>query len=305
MTDNCCPLCDSKVFSEVRLGLVTCAGCGLVVSPTIWQPQANEMFETEWFGESYHPETSWWVRWFETLNNRRTMRRLAQAKPCGRRLLEVGVGSGSLLQGAWQQGYDVMGCELSRAICMRMEQRGIRMHCGPLEDLSGEGRFNVAVVNHVLEHVHDPVTLLCHIRRLLAPGGVLHLVVPNVACWEARLPGWTSYEPYHLTYFTAPTLKRTIMSSGLVLEQLFTHETFSGWLLALLRTGLGANRNGRIQPNVWTGRPSTGFARPALVEHAYRLAMVSAGGVLWPLRVWQGSIGRGDEIVCIARRSWA
>jgi hypothetical protein len=126
--------------------------------------------------------------------------------------------------------------------------------------------------------------------------------VPNVACWEARLRGWASYEPYHLTYFTPATLKHAVTSSGLRLEQLFTRESFSGWVLAGLRSGLGVNRNGSIQPNVWSERASTGRARSALVEHAYRLAMVCAGSLLWPLRVWQGSIGRGDEIICIARR---
>jgi len=272
------------------------------VSPAIWQPHANELLEAEWFGEGYQPGTSCWVRWFEASNNRRTMRRLARAKIHGRRLLEVGVGSGTLLQAAREQGFEVTGCDLSRTICNRMKQLGIRVHCGRLEELQGEGQFDVVLMNHVLEHVHHPVALLRDVRRLLAPGGLMHICVPNVACWEARLRGWTSYEPYHLTYFIPATLKHAVRSSGLRLEQLFTHESFSGWFLAMLRSGLGVNRDDRIRPNLWTERASTGCARSALAEHAYRLAMVCAGGLLWPLRLWQASIGRGDEIVCIARK---
>jgi 2-polyprenyl-3-methyl-5-hydroxy-6-metoxy-1,4-benzoquinol methylase len=302
MTKTRCVLCDGGTFRQERLGLLNCVRCGLIVSPTIWQSHANEMLEAEWFGESYQPKTSRWVCWFEASNNRRTMRRLAQAKLCGRRLLEVGVGSGSLLQAARGQGFEVAGCDLSPAICERVERLGIRVHCGTLEELQDEGWFDVVVMNHLLEHVHDPVALLGNVQRLLAPGGLVHICVPNAACWEARLRGWTSYEPYHLTYFTSATLKHAVTSSGLVLEQLFTHESFSGWFLAVLRTGLGVNRNGRVQPNVWTERTSTGCARSALAEHAYRLAMVCAGGILWPLRLWQASVGRGDEIVCVARR---
>ena len=303
MTKTCCPLCNGGTFSQERLGLLNCARCGLTVSPAIWQPHANEMLEAEWFGEFYQPETSCWVRWFETWSNRRTMGRIARAKLCGRRLLEVGVGSGALLQAAREQGFEVRGCDLSWSICERVEKLGIRVHCGPLQELQGEGRFDVVVMNHVLEHVHDPVALLGDVRRLLAPDGLVHICVPNVACWEARLWGWTSYEPYHLTYFTPATLRHAVASSSLLLEQLFTHESFSGWFLAVLRSGLEVNRNDRIQPNVWTERASTGCARSALVEHAYRLTMVCAGGFLWPLRVWQASIGRGDEIVCLARKS--
>jgi hypothetical protein len=41
--------------------------------------------------------------------------------------------------------------------------------------------------------------------------------------------------------------------------------------------------------------------RAAVVEHAYRLAMVVAGPVSWPLRRLQGALGRGDELVMVAR----
>jgi len=41
--------------------------------------------------------------------------------------------------------------------------------------------------------------------------------------------------------------------------------------------------------------------RAAVVEHPYRLAMLAAGAVTWPLRLMQGSLGRGDELVMVAR----
>lgn len=39
----------------------------------------------------------------------------------------------------------------------------------------------------------------------------------------------------------------------------------------------------------------------SLVEHPYRLAMVAAGAVTWPLRRLQGVLGRGDELLMVAR----
>jgi hypothetical protein len=39
----------------------------------------------------------------------------------------------------------------------------------------------------------------------------------------------------------------------------------------------------------------------SLVEHPYRLAMVAAGAITWPLRRLQGALGRGDELVMVAR----
>jgi len=39
----------------------------------------------------------------------------------------------------------------------------------------------------------------------------------------------------------------------------------------------------------------------ALVEHPCRLAMVGAGAVTWPVRRVQGALGRGDELMMVAR----
>ena len=197
-----------------------------------------------------------------------------------------------------------MGCDLSASICARVSRAyGIAMHGEPLSTLAGENRFDVIVMNHVLEHVHQPIEFMEDVRRLLAPGGVVHVAVPNIACWEAALPGWTSYEPYHLTYFDPQTLNRTIFASALTIDSITTHDSFSGWFLAALRTALGVNRtSGTVT------RPATSMAgratgrRPSVVEHAYRLAMVCAGGGLWPLRWLQSKLGRGDEAICIARK---
>ncbi len=299
-----CPICGSSGFQPYKLGLAQCESCGLVLSPAVWQPQANEQLEEEWFGADYQPKTSFWVALFESWNNRRTLSRLAQANLPGRRLLDIGVGSGSFLDAARAAGYEVMGCDLSAPICAHVRRTyGIPMHGGPLATLAGENRFDAIVMNHVLEHVHQPIDFLQNARRLLAPGGVAHIAVPNIACWEAALSGWTSFEPYHLTYFAPPTLARAISASGFALDRLTTHDSFSGWFLAGLRTVLGVNRVGGA-----VTRPAAAMAwhaagrRSEAVEHAYRIAMVCAGGVSWPARWLQAKLGRGDEVIGIAHK---
>jgi 2-polyprenyl-3-methyl-5-hydroxy-6-metoxy-1,4-benzoquinol methylase len=302
-----CPLCGKDHFPPWRFGLLRCESCRLVLSPAIWQTEVNERMEDEWFGEGYEQrKSSIWVEWFEARNNRRTLSRLANLALPGKRLLEIGVGSGSFLRAARDAGFDVMGCDLSAPICRQAEQtHGVAMHCGPLDSLPGQARFDVVVMNHVLEHVQNPVMFLQEVRRLLAPQGIVHVAVPNIACWEAKLSGWTSYEPYHLTYFDRATLQRAIGAAELQAISVATHESFSGWFLALLRTAIGANR---VEGAVVRQRtPVYGSdkrrPRPATVEHVYRAAMTIFGGALWPLRRLQGYWGWGDELVCIAKLS--
>jgi hypothetical protein len=158
-------------------------------------------------------------------------------------------------------------------------------------------------MNHVLEHVQQPIEFLQEVHRLLAPDGMLHLVVPNVACWEARFSGWTSFEPYHLIYFNPRTLARAVTAGGFAFERIETQDSFSGWLLAVLRTVLGVNRvEGAVTRSV--SRPA-GRGRnrgPGWLEHAYRLGMVCAGVGAWPLRSVQARLGYGDEAICVARK---
>lgn len=300
---NHCPLCKATGFSSYRLGLLKCAECGLVISSLVWQEQANEQMEEEWFGENYKQrKSSSWVEWFETLNNRNTLSRLEALPNTRKRLLEIGVGSGNFLKAAKDRGYVVMGCDLSEPICRFVEKEvGVSMHCGPLAPLIGETRFDIVVMNHVLEHVQLPVQFLQDVYRLLAPDGIVHIAVPNIACWEAYLSGWTSYEPYHLTYFDRQTLIKVVDTAGLACHSLYTKDSFSGWFLALLRTGLGVNRaHGVITGPVGITLGNPVGRRNGFIEHAYRLAMILAGGGALAFALDTGEAGpwRRDHLRC-------
>jgi 2-polyprenyl-3-methyl-5-hydroxy-6-metoxy-1,4-benzoquinol methylase len=296
-----CPLCAGAHFRPYKLALVQCTTCAVVLSPAIWQPQANEAMEDEWFGEDFDGNSSFWTGLFETLNNRRTLRRLDAGCRPGR-LLEIGVGSGSFLGAAQSHGYKVEGCDISAPICSRVSAiHGVPMHCESLAELAGDSCFDVIVMNHVLEHVNEPIDFMKDVRRLLVPGGVAHIAVPNVSCWQASLSGWASYEPYHLTYFDPQTLTRVVRAGGLNVGRLLSHDSFSGWFLAILRTGLRVNSvGGAVARPLATKSRRAKSARFRAVEHAYRLAMVCTGAALWPLRVLQSRLGRGDEAICVA-----
>jgi hypothetical protein len=118
-----------------------------------------------------------------------------------------------------------------------------------------------------------------------------------VAAWEARLPGWNSYEPYHLLYFTPQTLRSAAKKAGFEIQHLTTRESFSGWFLAILRTLLKKSRLERPHEEPSANTPML----PSFIESAYRSAMVTWGLLLLPLRWLQELRGRGDEIVLLAK----
>jgi len=271
----------------------------LVVDPAVWKKDANEAMEKEWFGEEYDPQESPWVRRFEQWNNRRTLGRIASLSRKERRLLEIGVGSGSFMEYAKRRGFLVTGCDLSAPICRHVEEKfHIPVHHGHVSSLPDEPVFDVVVMNHVLEHVSDPVGLLREVRRRMNRGGVLHVAVPNLDSWESRFRGWTGYEAYHLVYFRPGTLKNTAERAGFLVSRVSTHESFLGWFLALMRSFLGAYQ---LEASCRTSmRKKRSFS---LAEHAYRTIMVLSGASTWPLRKLQAVLGRGDEVILIASPS--
>lgn len=278
--------------------MLRCELCNLIVDEAVWCEGAPERLEERHFGDGYEPARSEWVRLFESANNRRTMRRIRRHGATSGSLLEVGVGSGSFLSHARREGFAPAGCDLSSAICRRVAQNtGVAVHCGSLDSFPASLRFDVIVMNHVLEHVADPRSLLSSALSRLKPDGILHLAVPNAAAWEAHLPGWTSYEPYHLLYFTSATLGAAVADTGFEVLEVDTHESFSGWFLALLRTLLRRDR--RLAKH--SALASSARAPALIVEHSYRLAMVISGVFAFPLRRMQQWLGRGDELVLLAR----
>lgn len=237
-------------------------------------------------------------RTFEGWNNRRTRNHLAKFNPNKNdKLLEVGVGSGLFLNYMRSKGLNVAGCDLSKTICKRVESTfGIPMHNGSVSDLPLTNQYNMIAMNHVLEHVNNPIAFLKEVRARLNSRGLLHIAVPNVVSWEAGLSGWAGYEQYHLLYFSPKTLKMAVEKAGFRVIKLATHESFSGWFLAFLRTALKTNRNSASE------RHSKRQARKSSpIDHMYSLAMVASGGFSFPLRYIQGRLKYGDEIVVVAQ----
>jgi predicted SAM-dependent methyltransferase len=92
---------------------------------------------------------------------------------------------------------------------------------GTLEHMPFEdGRFDILVMKHVLEHARSPAEALAEARRLLSPGGALVVAVPDVEYWKYRVRkerakgyrgklGWE-----HHVYYSARTLARMLEQHG-------------------------------------------------------------------------------------------
>jgi L-rhamnosyltransferase len=134
-------------------------------------------------------------------------------------LLEVGCGAGKRLSLFSALGWRVTGQEVDTAAAEHARRiSGAEIHVGPVEDLAARGRrFDAIVMNHVIEHVLDPVEFLRTCLTMLRPGGTLVCVTPNAASWGHRAFGinWMALEPpRHVTMFAPSTLRAAAHMAG-------------------------------------------------------------------------------------------
>jgi 2-polyprenyl-3-methyl-5-hydroxy-6-metoxy-1,4-benzoquinol methylase len=142
---------------------------------------------------------------------------LNKVKPC--RLLEIGCGSGEFLSHMQQSGWDVEGIDFdAKAVENVREKYGINARVGSLENFRyAEKSFDAITMNHVIEHVHDPVSLLQECYRILKPGGYLVLVTPNINSFghQKFKTNWRGLEPpRHIHIFSQATLRQCANKSG-------------------------------------------------------------------------------------------
>lgn len=124
----------------------------------------------------------------------------------GRRLLEIGSGSGAFIAYGRREGIATVGVEVNEptAALARDLLRANGLAGCPLAVGAGEalpfrtGVFDVVFSNSVLEHVRDPAQVLREAVRVLRPGGHLHFIIPSYA----------SFYESHFGIFWLPHLPR-------------------------------------------------------------------------------------------------
>jgi predicted TPR repeat methyltransferase len=130
----------------------------------------------------------------------------------GKRLLDVGAGSGKLVRFLRARGVDAQGIEPSSALFDRFLSSDTAFTCAKLDEFhSSLGRtFDIVTAFDVIEHVLDPGGFLNAVSTALEPGGMFFVSTPNVESLAAKVFGrrWHFYYPYHLSYFGPRTLSR-------------------------------------------------------------------------------------------------
>jgi SAM-dependent methyltransferase len=185
-----------------------CQSCGFLQCPNV--PAVLELYE-KMSDESYEETRAARARQARALMN--TVSRHKQAAT----LLDVGAGSGILVEEALASGFAARGVEPSSPLQATAAQRGLPVTHGVLPHPELTGPFDVVTLIDVIEHVPDPVDLLRRIKSVMAPDGICLVVTPDVSSVAARAMGWKwwHFRAAHIGYFNKSTLALALETAGL------------------------------------------------------------------------------------------
>jgi 2-polyprenyl-3-methyl-5-hydroxy-6-metoxy-1,4-benzoquinol methylase len=130
------------------------------------------------------------------------------------KILDVGCGLGwilSYLSNEW----DKNGIEISNFAASHAQQFG-KIHNGTLDDFTGSG-FDVIIMNHVIEHLADPIAALVKVRNLLNPTGIFIIGTPDFDSAAARRYGSNFrllHDPTHISLFSSDSMHRCLRDHG-------------------------------------------------------------------------------------------
>lgn len=83
-------------------------------------------------------------------------------------------------------------------------------------------KYDIIVLWHVLEHIHDPLLLLGELKKTLNEKGKIFIAVPNFKCFDSKYYGehWAGYDlPRHLWHFSRKAIHRIAGFCGFKIQK--------------------------------------------------------------------------------------
>jgi 2-polyprenyl-3-methyl-5-hydroxy-6-metoxy-1,4-benzoquinol methylase len=210
--------------------LVRCRGCGLVfANPQYTDDELAGLYRDLYYDEEKNFATDYRERDRQALMPlyRAVVRDLSRRYPrlsvaaSEVRVLDFGSGVGFFLDACREVGMVPLGVEFSEVAARYANDRlGIEVRTEPERTMAGlpDGRFQLVTAWQVMEHLRRPREFLKELIRVLAPGGILALAVPNLGSWRYRIERgrWFNVQNLtHLSFFNVSNLRRLLDEAGL------------------------------------------------------------------------------------------
>ena len=136
--------------------------------------------------------------------------------------MDLGAGTGAFASVMQQSGWTVSALEPET----QARKKAADLYALELEDSSklfelNDNQFDAITLWHVIEHVHSLHQYLDQLKKVLKPGGIIFIAVPNYTAYDAGLykEFWAAYDtPRHLYHFSPMAMQKLLQGHGLQLK---------------------------------------------------------------------------------------
>jgi SAM-dependent methyltransferase len=252
-----CPVCGASDYAQFAVGFdyelltccnpwrfVQCEACRHVwLNPRPAVAELGVVYPPTYYAYNYDSINPIARKAKEMLDRRKIAKIIHHCPEAPKSYLDVGCGDGRFLRLMEQMGVPrsgLYGLELDKRVVERLRGCGYSgVFCERVEEASSfpEGRIDLVTMFHVIEHVHNPGTVISSVRRWLSPGGIFALETPNLDSLDARVfqrTYWGGYHiPRHWSLFTPASISRLLTDNGLEVMATVFQTGHSFWMYSL------------------------------------------------------------------------
>ncbi len=234
-----CPLCNSgniagllkakdHLLTNEEFDIWKCGACGFTFTQGIPGPEEiGRYYQSQDYVSHSDSRKGLMNKLYHLGRSYMLKKKLGMVKQAseGKKLLDIGTGTGYFPGFMKKHGYKVTGVEIDpKAREFAKGEFGISVF-SPEDFLNGKipGRFDVITLWHVLEHLDNFDLYIERMLQQLEPGGSLVIALPNCTALDARFykEYWAGYDvPRHLWHFTPFTLNILAEKHGLKVKRM-------------------------------------------------------------------------------------
>lgn len=214
---------------ENEFTFVSCKKCKLVYLNPIPRPELiGDVYPSNYKPFHFHKKKDNFILKVRNILDRRKASFYRDLLPEKARILDVGCGDGRYLKILGEVGPDnwqLEGVDFGETAVKRARERGLNVIQGEYETLDlGESKYDLIILNQVIEHFIEPAAMVEKLHRELKKGGYLNIETPSLDGWDAYIfkkSFWGGYHfPRHITLFNEETVKGFFESRGFKINRI-------------------------------------------------------------------------------------
>jgi 2-polyprenyl-3-methyl-5-hydroxy-6-metoxy-1,4-benzoquinol methylase len=138
-------------------------------------------------------------------------------------MLDFGCGNGSLMKRYRSLGFNCEGYDVDDRSLKYVRDLGFKTYSGSICSIPAQKKFDVIILNQVLEHMHKPYDTLKFLKDRLKSDGELIISVPNKSCIDFHLlkDSWSCFQaPTHIVHFNKNALSILLSNLGFTITKI-------------------------------------------------------------------------------------